>query len=153
MRVRTGMIAVAVIATGLTGCATPTVASSSAPVVSASPTITEVKVPKVYVSINELRTDVETKTSLTCTDWEMIPTPIGANARATCTSSTVLSLYDTRTEARESAQTVGEMVAGIMGDVSIHVIGDTWSVNVGSDSTLALEIANALGGEVIKITQ
>lgn len=107
---------------------------------------------KTYFLTSELAADIQAKTSLTCTGYEEIPNPIGAIARASCTEDTGIGVYASKEDAKASAEEHGELIAGMLGDKSVSVIGQNWSVNCGSDEALAQEIAKAMGGEVL-ITQ
>jgi hypothetical protein len=138
--------AVGVVASG--DDATPAAATSSSP--SAAP-VQEVKVGKLYFSIAELRDDVEAKTSMRCTTYNEIPNPTGAIARAECTEQSGFGLFNDKTEAEASARSVGEMVAGGLGDASIHVVGQNWTVNCGSDRPLCEQVQAGLGGDLLVI--
>ncbi|MFG3710805.1 hypothetical protein [Micromonospora sp. NPDC047730] len=145
------------IALGASACAdqgqpdapTPsTSATSAAP----APTRSEIQVAKHYLTADELRADIEAKTNINCGSWKPVANPIGARERAACTEGIVLSIYRSRSDAKDSAASVGEMIAGTLEQKSIHVIGDTWGVNCGDNEACGRDVAEALKGEVLVFT-
>jgi hypothetical protein len=145
-----GLVAVAIAAGVVASGDDPAPAAATSASPSAAP-VQEVKVGKLYFSVADLRDDVEAKTPMRCTTYNEIPNPTGAVARAECTEQSGFGIFNDKTEAEKSARSVGEMVAGALGDPSIHVVGQNWTVNCGSDRPLCEQVQAGLGGELLVI--
>lgn len=117
-----------------------------------SPTPTLVTVGHIYPNTNTLRQDIETRTSVHCTTYALIPTPKNALERADCTDAITLAIYTDKDSGRNAITHTNQLVATLHeeGDRTYDVLGQNWSVGFGdTGETQATEIAQALNGELI----
>lgn len=103
--------------------------------------------PKKYMTTRALREALELHTSFRCTGYAEVLEVRGALERATCGDEYVISVYASQTDVKESVDVVANIV-NMTGSVSVHAIGENWSVNCGDNEKLCQEIGNGLGGEL-----
>ena len=101
-----------------------------------------------YDSVFDLRDAIEA-TGYECDTFE-IRSGASSQAResAECSDAVLLTIFDNATDAKAAAESTAEIVTGIIGLNSVHLIGPNWSINCGDEQSTCEDFQDSLGGEL-----
>lgn len=100
-----------------------------------------------YSSVVELK-DAYVDAGGPCTDWQQTDVVSAALESGECDSATVLSIYVDRAEAKDAAEAVTSLFAGMDDPVSV-LVGPNWIVNNDEDSSGLIAFKRKLGGTIV----